>query len=76
MPTGGAGALASGALLAAFPAQGARDACRSLEERGTPARVIGVAVSGSGVTRCDGSPLAFFSQDEVARILGDAVLKE
>jgi hydrogenase maturation factor len=65
------GALASGALLAAFPAQRASDAVRILEGHGTPAQVIGTAVSGSGVMRSDGSALPVFSRDEVARILDD-----
>ncbi|MBW2495342.1 MAG: hydrogenase expression protein [Deltaproteobacteria bacterium] len=64
------GALASGVLLAAFPPDRAANACRLLEERGIPARVIGEAVSGSGVLRSDHSPLPTFARDEVARILG------
>jgi hydrogenase expression/formation protein HypE len=65
------GALASGALLAAFPSDRAADACRLLEDRGIRARAIGEAVPGSGVLLSDGSPLPTFSQDEVARVLGD-----
>jgi hydrogenase maturation factor len=65
------GALASGALLAAFPSDRASDACRLLEDRGVPARTIGVAVPGSGVLRSDRSPLPIFVHDEVARVLGD-----
>ena len=65
------GALASGALLAAFPPDRAADACRRLEERGVPARTIGKAVSGNGVLRSDRSSLPTFAQDEVARVLGD-----
>jgi hydrogenase maturation factor len=65
------GALASGALLAAFPPDRAADACRSLENRGVPARIIGNAVAGSGVLRSDRSPLPTFAHDEVARVLGD-----
>jgi hydrogenase maturation factor len=65
------GALASGALLAAFPPDRAADACRLLEDRGVPARTIGEAVSGSGVLRSDRSSLPTFAQDEVARVLGD-----
>jgi hydrogenase maturation factor len=65
------GALASGALLAAFPPDRAADACRLLENRGVPARVIGEAVSGSGVLRSDHSPLPTFAHDEVARVFGD-----
>ncbi len=65
------GALASGALLAAFPPDRAADACRSLENRGIPARIIGKAVSGSGVLRSDLSPLPIFAHDEVARVFGE-----
>jgi hydrogenase maturation factor len=65
------GAIASGALLAAFPPDRAADACRLLENRGIPARIIGKAVPGSGVLRSDRSPLPTFAHDEVARVLGD-----
>jgi hydrogenase maturation factor len=65
------GALASGALLAAFPPDRAADACRLLEDRGVPARIIGKAVSGSGVLQSDRSPLPTFAHDEVARVLSD-----
>jgi hydrogenase expression/formation protein HypE len=65
------GALASGALLAAFPPDRAADACRLLEGRGIPARIIGKAVSGSGVVRSDLSALRTFAYDEVARVLGN-----
>jgi hydrogenase expression/formation protein HypE len=65
------GALASGALLAAFPRDRATDACRTLEDRGVPARIIGDAAAGSGVLRSDGSRLPTFACDEVARVLGD-----
>jgi hydrogenase expression/formation protein HypE len=65
------GALASGALLAGFPPDRAVDACRLLEDRGVPARIIGTAVSGSGVLQSDRSPLPTFAHDEVARVLGD-----
>jgi hydrogenase maturation factor len=65
------GALASGALLAAFPPDRVTDACQLLEDRGIPARTIGEAVSGSGVLGSDRSPLPTFSHDEVARVLGN-----
>jgi len=65
------GALASGALLAAFPADRAAEACRLLDERGVPARVIARAVAGRGVLRSDRSPLPTFPHDEVARVLSD-----
>jgi len=70
------GALASGALLAAFPPDRATGACRTLEDRGIPARVVGEAVSGSGVLRTDLSPLPIFAHDEVARVLGDRTRTE
>jgi hydrogenase maturation factor len=66
------GALASGALLAAFPVERAAAACEELAKRGIPARVIGEATPGSGVALRDGSPLAEFSRDEVARVLEPA----
>jgi hydrogenase maturation factor len=69
------GALASGALLAAFPARLAREACRRLEDSGFPAKAIGEAVNGSGVLRSDGSPLPTFPRDEVARILAEVSSK-
>jgi len=65
------GALASGALLAAFASDRAADAVRLLEDRGIPARVIGEAVPGSGVLQSDRTPLPIFAHDEVARVLGD-----
>jgi len=65
------GALASGALLAAFAPDRAAGACRLLEDRGIPARTIGRAASGSGVLLSDHSPLPIFAHDEVARVLGD-----
>jgi hydrogenase maturation factor len=65
------GALASGALLAAFSPDRAADACRLLEDHGVPARIVGKAMSGSGVLQSDGFPLPTFAHDEVARVLGD-----
>jgi hydrogenase maturation factor len=65
------GALASGALLAAFPPDRAADACRLLEDRGVPARIIGTAVPGRGVLQSGGFPLPTFAHDEVARVLSD-----
>jgi len=65
------GTLASGALLAAFPAERADEACRALGEHGG-ARVIGHAQPGSGVVRADGSALPRFDRDEVARVLAEA----
>jgi hydrogenase maturation factor len=68
------GALASGALLAAFPAERSADACRRLERHGIPAREIGRAVAGGGVLRGDGSKLKRYEQDEVARIARSGTL--
>lgn len=65
------GSLASGALLAAFPRDRVASACRLLEDRGIPARIIGEAVAGSGVLRSDLSALPTFAHDEVARVLSD-----
>jgi hydrogenase maturation factor len=65
------GTLASGTLLAAFPADRAAAACRALEARGLPAHAIGTAVAGSGVERADGSALPRFDRDEVARVLAE-----
>ena len=63
------GTLASGSLLAAFPAARAAAACDAIEKRGTAARVIARAEPGVGVVRDDGTPLASFARDEVARVL-------
>ncbi len=63
------GALASGSLLAGFAADAAEPACRGLAGAGFTARVIGRAVAGRGVRTEDGSPLARFERDEVARVL-------
>lgn len=62
------GTLASGALLAAFPADRAEAARCALEEL-APARVLARAEPGGGVT-LDGAPLRAFARDEVARVLG------
>jgi len=63
------GALASGALLAAFPPDRAAEACEALARRGIPAHMIGSAEPGSGVALRDGSSLPEFARDEVARAL-------
>jgi len=65
------GALASGCLLAAFPADAAEAACHELDERGFTTAVIGTAAAGSGIETGDGTPLARFARDEVARVLAD-----
>jgi len=64
------GTLASGALLAAFPEDRAAAACAEMEKLGAGARLVGRAEDGSGVVLEDGSPLATFERDEVARVLG------
>ena len=66
------GALASGTLLAAFPAESAERARAQLEAEGAPARVIGTAREGRGVELSDGRALPRFGRDEVARVLGEA----
>jgi len=63
------GALASGALLAAFPADRAEAACRTLIEEGYQTAVIGEAVSGAGVHFADGRALPRYERDEVLRLL-------
>ncbi|MBW1687880.1 MAG: hypothetical protein JRS35_22830 [Deltaproteobacteria bacterium] len=61
--------LASGTLLATFPAERAAAACDALEKSGTQARVIGAAEPGAGVVLADGRPLPLPARDEVARLL-------
>jgi len=63
------GTLASGTLLAAFPAEQADAACGSLAARGVPARAIGTALPGHGIEHSDGRPLPRFDRDEVTRVL-------
>jgi len=63
------GALASGTLLAAFPAARVEDVRGQLEADGYPARRIAEAASGSGVVLADGRALPHFERDEVARVL-------
>lgn len=63
------GALASGALLAAFPAERAEAARQALIKDGFAASVIAHAEPGSGVRFKDGSALTQFDRDEVLRIL-------
>jgi hydrogenase maturation factor len=62
------GTLASGSLLAAFPAGAAARACAALAARGFRAGPIGRAHAGAGVRR-DGRPLEAPARDEVARVL-------
>ena len=63
------GALASGALLAAFPADGAEAACRTLIAEGYSAAAIAHAGPGAGVKFSDGRALPRYEQDEVLRLL-------
>jgi len=62
------GALASGTLLATFPAERADAAIRSIGAAGFAASRIGIARSGLGVRFRDGRPLPEFERDEVARL--------
>ena len=62
------GTLASGSLLAGFPAAAAERACAALAARGFTVRIIGRAEAGAGV-RLDGRPLVAPARDEVARVL-------
>ena len=66
------GALASGALLAAFPAQRAEAACQALGKDGYLAAIIAHAAPGAGVRFKDGPPLQRFERDEVLRVLPSA----
>jgi hydrogenase maturation factor len=61
--------LASGTLLAAFPAAGAEAALAALASHGYPAAAIGVAARGSGVADADGQPIGWPVRDEVDRLL-------
>jgi hydrogenase maturation factor len=62
------GTLASGSLLASFPAAAAERIRAELAARGFAARIIGRAKAGAGVSR-DGLPLEAPARDEVARVL-------
>ncbi len=62
--------LASGALLATFTADVAPSACAELQRKAAPARVIGSAEVGSGVTLEGRGDLQSPERDEVARVLG------
>lgn len=61
--------LASGMLLAAFPAPAAGDAVEGLGARGHRAVIIGRAEPGEGVHDTAGSPIPWPERDEVARLL-------
>ena len=63
--------LASGTLLAAFPAAVADAALATLEERGHPAALIGTVEEGAGVCDLEGMPFPWSERDEVARFLSE-----
>jgi hydrogenase expression/formation protein HypE len=63
------GALASGALLAAFPHESAETAQRTLVKEGYAAATIARAAPGAGVHFRNGQALARFARDEVLRVL-------
>ena len=60
--------LASGCVLATFPAASADEVAATLTGEGYPATVIGRVVADSGVN-VDGAPLAWPARDELARRL-------
>ncbi len=62
------GAIASGTLLAAFPANLVDAALEALADAGFEAALIGRARSGTGVRLSDGSAVVEFERDEVARV--------
>jgi hydrogenase expression/formation protein HypE len=64
------GALASGTLLAAFPADLVERARAALAAAGHASARLGRAEAGAGVRTTDGSRLRRYEQDEVSRILG------
>lgn len=68
------GTLASGTLLAAFPAAVSESVGQALEAEGYSARVIARARTGSGVCFRDGRSLPRYERDELSRVLssGDA----
>lgn len=63
------GVLASGTLLAAFPAVSAGEAEQALKAEGYPVRRIAYAEEGDGVRLADGSPLPRYDRDELSRVL-------
>ena len=62
------GTLASGALLAGFPADRLDRALSELASAGYPASVIGRAAPGGGVVLAGGVPLPRFERDELSRL--------
>jgi hydrogenase maturation factor len=63
------GALASGALLAAFPEPRLAAARARLEAAGHRTAVLARAEAGAGLSTLDGRPLTRYEQDEVGRVL-------
>jgi hydrogenase maturation factor len=63
------GALASGALLAAFPAERAEAARQALGKDGYAAAAIAITQPGTGVRFSDGRGLTHYERDEVLRVL-------
>jgi len=61
--------LASGTLLAAFPAETVEAILPALAGQARSAAVIGSAERGSGVCDSDGDPILWPERDEVARIV-------
>jgi hydrogenase expression/formation protein HypE len=61
--------LASGTLLAGYPADAVETAIRTLAQRGHEAAVIGTAELGEGVHDIAGGALSWPERDEVARLL-------
>ena len=63
------GLLASGALLAAFPADEAGDALATLAAEGFACAAIARAGAGRGVAFEDGGPVPRFARDEMIRVV-------
>lgn len=63
--------LASGTLLAAFPAEVAAEAVAGFARQGYPSATIGTAEAGAGVCDADDRALPWPARDEVARLLAD-----
>jgi hydrogenase expression/formation protein HypE len=60
--------LASGTLLAAFPASEAGGVASALSAAGHQAAVIAIAEEGAGVIDTDGNPLVWPARDEISRL--------
>jgi hydrogenase maturation factor len=61
--------LASGTLLAAFPAEAAEEAASAFEAAGHAVAVLASVEPGRGIVASDGTPMSPRERDEVARIL-------